>query len=237
MAVRLRLDPRAPRARIVLVLPQRPYLPLGTLARRAGLSRAETMHSPRRDRGGARGDRPRRLSATSSTRPPIGPTSCPAASSSGCRSRARCCKSRIGCSSTRRRARSTRRPRPMLYRLLLDRLPDTAIISIGHRSSLVAVPWPLLRAQARGARAPSPGRVRPRDDARRQGRAGSQRRPKLRRQSSDVFDLAAARRVEPVRRVPVVGRHARRSDAPKSCFTMVNFDGTFEFGGKSTIQK
>jgi hypothetical protein len=24
---------------------------------------------------------------------------------------------------------------------------------------------------------------------------------------------------------------------PKSCFTMVNFDGTLEFGGKSTIQK
>ena len=28
----------------------------------------------------------------------------------------------------------------MLYRLLLERLPDAAIVSIGHRSSLVSLP-------------------------------------------------------------------------------------------------
>ena len=36
----------------------------------------------------------------------------------------------------------------MLYRLLLERLPDAAIVSIGHRSSLVRVPRALPRAEA-----------------------------------------------------------------------------------------
>ena len=53
------------------------------------------------------------LAAFVVTRPPIGATSCPAARSSGCRSRARCCKSPTGCSSTRRPARSTRPRRPI----------------------------------------------------------------------------------------------------------------------------
>ncbi len=42
----------------------------------------------------------------------------------------------LSCCSTRRPPRSTSPPKPALYRLLRERLPGTAIVSIGHRSTL-----------------------------------------------------------------------------------------------------
>ncbi len=97
-----------PQGASLLVLPQRPYLPLGTLRGALAYPGPEDAFPGPRSR---RCWRPWALApcATSSTRPPIGPTGSRAASSNGCRSRARCCRSRTGCSSTRRRPRSTRR--------------------------------------------------------------------------------------------------------------------------------
>ena len=127
---------RIPEGASVLVLPQRPYLPLGTLRGALAYPGPQDAFSAEEidevlDAVGLR------RSATSSTRPPTGRTSCPAARSSGSRSPAHFCKSRNGCSWTRPPARSTRARRRRCIRLLIERLPDTAIVSIGHRSSLV----------------------------------------------------------------------------------------------------
>ena len=130
------------------------------LARRARLSRAGgCLPAEPRSR---RCSRPSGSAAcaTSSTRRPIGPTGSRAGSSSGCRSRARCCRSRTGSSSTRRRAALDEAAEAALYRLLLKRLPDTAIVSIGHRASLVQFHARFFELEARGNRAASSGRSR-----------------------------------------------------------------------------
>ena len=52
--------------------------------------------------------------------------------------RARCCTRRTICSSTRRPPRSTSPRKPRCTACLTEKLPDTTIVSIGHRSTLDA---------------------------------------------------------------------------------------------------
>ena len=101
-----------PHAKLML-LPQRPYIPIGPAARRDRLSVAAERAFPTTncaDGAVARSVLPRWSSG--STRATTGRCACPAANSSAWRSRARCSPSRIGCSSTRRLRRSTSRARP-----------------------------------------------------------------------------------------------------------------------------
>ena len=92
-------------------------------------------------------------SPTGSTRSRTGRSCCPAASSSGWRSRARCCCGPTGCSSTRRRPASTRRPRPSSTPRSARNLPDTTVISIAHRPEVARFHDEALVFQRRAGRA------------------------------------------------------------------------------------
>jgi energy-coupling factor transporter ATP-binding protein EcfA2 len=102
---------RLPRDARVLFLPQRPYLPLGTLREVLSYPDQPDRHD---DVAYAQALEACRLPhlLTGSTRTATGRWRCRRASSSGLPSLARCCSSRTGCSSTRPARRRTRRRRP-----------------------------------------------------------------------------------------------------------------------------
>ena len=168
VAVRPRAACASARAR--LFLPQRPYLPLGTLAEAICLSRARITGAPaelgRRCRG--RADLSR---AISSTRRAIGRSACRSASSSASALPACCWPSRRSSSSTRRPRRSTRRRKPRLYRLLREAEWRPTIVSVGHhgtlrrfhdrrstsRPSAAAATWPRRRIDQESFRLRHPG--------------------------------------------------------------------------------
>ena len=79
-----------------------------------------------------------RRSRIASTRSGHGARPCRSASSSAWRSPARSWPSPTGCSSTRRPRLSTSRPRQEVYRIIREKLPNTTVVSIGHRSTLAA---------------------------------------------------------------------------------------------------
>ena len=99
----------------LMMLPQRPYFPVGTLAAAVsypaepgtfGDERLAETHRGRRAAGARQPARTRRRTGTGC---------CRSASSSGSASRARCCRRRTSCSSTRPPRRSTSRRKPTLY--------------------------------------------------------------------------------------------------------------------------
>ena len=96
----------------LMMLPQRPYFPIGTLAGGGRLSGRARRLRPRArwPRRSARSDC--RRWSSGSTRRRTGIACCRSASSSGSASRGRSCRRRTCCSSTRRRHRSTSRRRP-----------------------------------------------------------------------------------------------------------------------------
>ena len=94
----------------VLFLPQKPYLPIGTLKDALCYPDRPDLHTDAAVRRGARRLRAGASRARGSARPPTGRWSCRAASSSASRSRARCSTGRSGCSSTRRPRRWTSLP-------------------------------------------------------------------------------------------------------------------------------
>ena len=104
-----------PTAPSVLLLPQKPYMPIGTLRPAVAYPASPTAFSRRRDRARRstpRGCGPRRPSRGGGQ---LVRSASPAASSSASPSRARCSPSPTGCSSTRRPRRSTRRSRATIY--------------------------------------------------------------------------------------------------------------------------
>ena len=103
---------RVPAGARVLFLPQKPYIPIGTLRDAVKYPDEELQGDGCRDRGGAGGGEARPSHRAGSTRSRTGPTSCRAASSSAWPRRVRSCSSPTGCSSTRPRPRSTRRWKP-----------------------------------------------------------------------------------------------------------------------------
>ena len=121
----------------LMMLPQRPYFPIGTLHAAIAYPAEASAYAPTRSAkcslpwASARWRRglAKRRTGTGCSR---------SANSSGLGSRARCCMRRPSFSSTRRRLRSTSLPRPHSTALLTERLPDTTIISIGHHSTLEA---------------------------------------------------------------------------------------------------
>ena len=149
---------RLPKGARLLFLPQKPYLPIGTLkhavsypddaaafrTRRCAAALDAVGLGPSRGQPGAQ----RELGAGALGRRAAAP-----------RVRARAARtSPTGCSSTRRPRRCPRRTRTALYRLLKERLPGTTLVSIGHRASLArASPQrpglAVRRAPAAGARA------------------------------------------------------------------------------------
>ena len=90
----------------------------------------------------------------------------------------------------------------MLYRLLLDRLPDAAIVSIGHRSSLIVFHERFLSLKPDGKGRHRLGPVSPDDGAPAADEMGLE--PRLRRRSVRALQIALAIGSEPVRRAPVV---------------------------------
>ncbi len=123
-----------------LFLPQRPYIPLGTLrhvisypAAGRDLSTQPSLCAGA-DRCRAAGslvrvlDRGRKLAAAAVGR----------RAAAAWRWPARCWPSRTGCSWTRPPPAWIRNPKTELYRILKQRLPDTTIISIAHRPSVAA---------------------------------------------------------------------------------------------------
>ena len=121
----------------LMMLPQRPYFPIGSLQAaivypgEAGAS-ARTR-SGRRSRWSAC-----RSSARGWTRRRTGTGCSRWASSSASGWRARCCTRRNICSSMRPPPRSTSPRRPRSTACCSEKLPETTIVSIGHRSTLEA---------------------------------------------------------------------------------------------------
>ena len=97
----------------LMLLPQRPYIPIGPLREALAYPGASANFSDQQAARDADQGRPAGAWRTVLTRMRIGRCACPAASSSGSRSRARCWPSRTGCSSTNQPPRSTRRARPI----------------------------------------------------------------------------------------------------------------------------
>ena len=121
-----------------MMLPQRPYFPIGSLhAAIAYPGRSRQLSAPTRSakcstRWACRSWRrgwTRKRTGTGCSR---------SASSSGSGWRARCCTRRNTCSSTRRPPRSTSPRRPRSTACSTEKLPATTIVSIGHRSTLDA---------------------------------------------------------------------------------------------------
>ena len=77
-------------------------------------------------------------SSSASTKATTGRCGSRAASSSASPSRARCSRPPTGCSSTNRPPRSTKQSEADLYRAIAKALPNTTLVSIGHRSTLNA---------------------------------------------------------------------------------------------------
>ena len=128
---------RIPHDAKLLVLPQRPYLPLGTLRGALAYPDREKSFTPAEIDDVLRATNLGDVLHNSLDETASGQTGCPWASSRGCRSRARFCRSPTGCSSDEATAALDEPAEAMLYRLLLERLPHAAIVSIGHRSSLL----------------------------------------------------------------------------------------------------
>ena len=135
LAVRQRHG-RAGRRPPALFLPQRPYIPLGTLAPRGALSR--------RPGGVRRCGRSRGAGATSgwadwragSTRRITGRSACPAASSSAWRWRARCCCEPDWLFLDEATASLDATAEAQLYQLHQGALPNTTVISISHHEAV-----------------------------------------------------------------------------------------------------
>ena len=96
----------------LMMLPQKPYFPIGTLhAAIAYPGEAGAFSAERMQRGAGRG-RPAATRRRGWTRRNTGTGCCRSASSSGSASHGRCCRPRNSCSWTRRPPRSTSRRRP-----------------------------------------------------------------------------------------------------------------------------
>ena len=134
----VRRGPRGAAARgRCLFLPQRPYIPLGTLAPRRRLSRADPRISSKQAVAQALEDAgPARSRSASGRGRELGAAPLAAASSSGSPSPARCSPSPTGCSSTKRPRASTRSRRHSSIAALKQRLPGTTIVSIAHRPTV-----------------------------------------------------------------------------------------------------
>ena len=128
-----------PRGEDVMLLPQQPYLPLGTLRAALAYPSDEHAFADATVTRGARQGRPVGEGRPARRRRRTGPTRCPAARSSASPWRGRSCGGRNGCSSTRRPRRSTRPSEAALYGVIGEVLPETTVVSIGHRSSLAVL--------------------------------------------------------------------------------------------------
>ena len=108
-----------------LFLPQRPYMPLGTLRHVVAYPYPPEAYTKRGDRGRHGGGGPRRAGAPAGPGRDSGRSSCPAASSNASRWRGRCWRSRTGCSWMRRPRAWIRRRKQELYRVLTRAAADT----------------------------------------------------------------------------------------------------------------
>ena len=119
----------------LMLLPQRPYIPIGPLREALAYPGASASFS---DQNCARrwSRSACRRSRTVSTRMRTGRCACRAASSSGSRLRARSWPSRTGCSSTNSTASLDEKSEANLYRAIVETLPHTTIVSIGHQATI-----------------------------------------------------------------------------------------------------
>ncbi len=118
-------------------MPQKPYFPLGTLREAYALSEnpegiddeglREALHKVGLI-----------ICAVGSTRPNAGITSCRAANSNAWPSPGADPEAALGVHGRGEPRRWTKRARSNVMRLLADELPDTAVVSIGHRPGLEA---------------------------------------------------------------------------------------------------
>ena len=136
MAVRATATVRRPLGDDALFLSQQPYVPLGSL--RTALAypgpaggRSTTSGPPR-----CCARCSSRTSSTGSTRRPTGPAACPPASSSGSASPACCSPARGWSFLDEATSALDEGLEHTLYTLLREELPETVIVSVGHRSTL-----------------------------------------------------------------------------------------------------
>ena len=134
-----------------MLLPQRPYIPIGPLREALAYPAASSTFSDEELRGDAEKGRPWRRSPTGSTKAKIGRCGYRAANSSGSRvARALLAEARLALPRRGDRLRSTRRAKPTSIASIAATLPQTTIVSIGH--TLDAERLPQAPDRVRGAR-------------------------------------------------------------------------------------
>ena len=127
-----------PAGATLMMLPQRPYFPIGSLRGGGRLSRPRRAPSPTADQRGARRGRIAQAGIAARRARRTGTGCCRSASSSGSGSRARCCTTPHYLFLDEATASLDEPSEAALYRLLEEKLPETTIVSIGHRSTLDA---------------------------------------------------------------------------------------------------
>ena len=127
-----------PQGARLMMLPQRPYFPVGTLAAARDLSGRAGQLRPRADRRGDRAPSACRRWCSGSTRRRTGTACCRSASSSGSASPARCCRSRTYLFLDEATASLDEPRRRRSTGCCRSGCRTATIVSIGHRSTLGA---------------------------------------------------------------------------------------------------